>query len=335
MKDALAGHDAWLLVANSHGINVWCAAGGGHLTHHDVIAALRSSGVAERVDHRTIVLPQLGATGIERARVAEPPAGSRCGARPGSRTCPASSSAGSRSRSASARCASRRGSGSRWRRCGRCRWRWSRRSCCGWSPAAVAAAAAAAAIVGVGRRAVPGPAPAAGHRTPALADPRRVRRRRRSALGAGLLALTGHAGAGAAHRARDRHRRGRCAVLTGRPRRHDALVSEHAQRDQEPLRDRAGRGPLHRRRRLRPGLSARGPGDGRPAPQGRIARPEQCIRCGACIVQCPSDALQFRFTDGRVAEPATIRSTRMNLLGKRSIEVAPAPAPARRADPPA
>jgi 2-oxoglutarate ferredoxin oxidoreductase subunit delta len=53
----------------------------------------------------------------------------------------------------------------------------------------------------------------------------------------------------------------------------------------------------------------------------RIARPDSCIRCAACIVQCPDDALRFRFTDGRVVEPATVRSTRVNLLGRRTLAV--------------
>jgi ferredoxin len=68
---ALEGLDAWLLVANSHGINVWCAAAGGHLNTHDVISALKTTGVAKRVDHRQVMLPQLAATGIEPDRVRE------------------------------------------------------------------------------------------------------------------------------------------------------------------------------------------------------------------------------------------------------------------------
>ena len=40
VRAALKGENVWLLVANSKGINVWCAAGGGHLTHHDVISAI-------------------------------------------------------------------------------------------------------------------------------------------------------------------------------------------------------------------------------------------------------------------------------------------------------
>ena len=65
VKKALKGMDAYLLVANSRGINVWCAAGGGHLTHHDVISVLKTSGIEELVEHRQVVLPQLAATGVE------------------------------------------------------------------------------------------------------------------------------------------------------------------------------------------------------------------------------------------------------------------------------
>ncbi len=52
-----------------------------------------------------------------------------------------------------------------------------------------------------------------------------------------------------------------------------------------------------------------------------IREPEACIRCAACIVQCPEDALRFRFRDGRVAEASVLRRTRLNLLGKRTVEL--------------
>jgi NAD-dependent dihydropyrimidine dehydrogenase PreA subunit len=70
-KRALAGIDAFLLVANSRGINVWCAATGGHFTAHDVISTLKTSGIERLVDHRKVVLPQLAATGIEATMVKE------------------------------------------------------------------------------------------------------------------------------------------------------------------------------------------------------------------------------------------------------------------------
>jgi NAD-dependent dihydropyrimidine dehydrogenase PreA subunit len=65
VRRALEGVDAYLLVANSRGVNVWCAATGGHLTNHDVLSVLKTSGIEDLVDHRQVILPQLAATGIE------------------------------------------------------------------------------------------------------------------------------------------------------------------------------------------------------------------------------------------------------------------------------
>lgn len=64
-KRALRNQHAFLLVANSRGINVWCAAAGGHFSHHDVISALKISGIEGLVSHRKVILPQLAACGIE------------------------------------------------------------------------------------------------------------------------------------------------------------------------------------------------------------------------------------------------------------------------------
>ena len=60
----LDGVDAWIVVAPSKGINVWCAASGGHLTTHQIVTALRTSRIEERVRHRRAILPQLAATGV-------------------------------------------------------------------------------------------------------------------------------------------------------------------------------------------------------------------------------------------------------------------------------
>ncbi len=43
--------DAWVVVAPCGGINVWCAAAGGHLSTHQVVTALKTSGVEEHVRH--------------------------------------------------------------------------------------------------------------------------------------------------------------------------------------------------------------------------------------------------------------------------------------------
>src|SRR5579884_2529736 len=53
--------------------------------------------------------------------------------------------------------------------------------------------------------------------------------------------------------------------------------------------------------------------------QVAIVQPDRCIRCGACLVQCPQDALAFAAPDGRRIEPDTIRRYKLNLLGRRAV----------------
>jgi len=65
VRRALRGIDAYLLVANSRGVNVWCAATGGLLSDHDVVSVLKTSGIEAAVDHRLLILPQLAATGVQ------------------------------------------------------------------------------------------------------------------------------------------------------------------------------------------------------------------------------------------------------------------------------
>ena len=61
--------DVWVLVADSAGINVWCAAGGGYFTAEKVIAAVKSSRLNEVVRHHALILPQLCANGVDGWRV--------------------------------------------------------------------------------------------------------------------------------------------------------------------------------------------------------------------------------------------------------------------------
>ncbi len=61
--------DVWLLIADSAGINVWCAAGGGYFTAEKVIAALKSSRVNEVSAHHALILPQLCANGVDGGRI--------------------------------------------------------------------------------------------------------------------------------------------------------------------------------------------------------------------------------------------------------------------------
>ncbi len=48
-----------------------------------------------------------------------------------------------------------------------------------------------------------------------------------------------------------------------------------------------------------------------------IVAGHECVQCGACIVQCPEDALVFTYPDGRTIEPADIRRYKLNMLGER------------------
>lgn len=73
----LQGLDCYLLVADSKGVNVWCAAGGGHFNAHSVSSVIKTSRIGERVRHRTLILPQLAAPGIDVRRV-ERETGWRC-----------------------------------------------------------------------------------------------------------------------------------------------------------------------------------------------------------------------------------------------------------------
>jgi hypothetical protein len=57
--------NAWLIVADSAGINVWCGAGGGYFTAEKVIRAMIASGVEREVEHRQLILPQLAANGVK------------------------------------------------------------------------------------------------------------------------------------------------------------------------------------------------------------------------------------------------------------------------------
>jgi NAD-dependent dihydropyrimidine dehydrogenase PreA subunit len=56
--------DCYLLVAQSGGVNVWCAATGGTFTEHSIITAIEISRIGSKVKHRTLILPQLSAAGI-------------------------------------------------------------------------------------------------------------------------------------------------------------------------------------------------------------------------------------------------------------------------------
>ncbi len=64
LRQALTGRNAWILVLDTKGINVWCAAGKGTFGTEELIRRIKTSGLKNVVSHRKIILPQLGAPGV-------------------------------------------------------------------------------------------------------------------------------------------------------------------------------------------------------------------------------------------------------------------------------
>ncbi len=64
VRRELSGIDAWLLVADTRGINVWCAAGKGLFATGEIVYSVNNAKLQQLVNHRNIILPQLGATGV-------------------------------------------------------------------------------------------------------------------------------------------------------------------------------------------------------------------------------------------------------------------------------
>ena len=64
LRSALPGRDLWILVLDTKGINVWCAAGKGTFGTEELVKRVESSGLKEVVGHRSLILPQLGAPGV-------------------------------------------------------------------------------------------------------------------------------------------------------------------------------------------------------------------------------------------------------------------------------
>jgi len=319
LRKVLQGHDAWLLVANSKGINVWCAAGGGYLTHHDIISVIRTSGIADLVGHREMILPQLCATGVERRRITV--------------------ATGFVPRWGPARLEDLRaflGRGARVH--SRERFMrfpaWERMEMaamwgvpflavalpilwliCG--PVTMMAAGAAMALVFSGVFSLLPWVPILGSRrflsfaffaaTAALtgcalllalgeATPAHLAAVAGSSLLAMVLLSVDLAGTTPWYAS---------SLNTYRNVAHIELITDRCTGAAECVQV-CPRDVLRMNGRKR---------------KVEIGNPSQCIQCGACIVQCPEDALRFRYDDGRIVGAPAIRRTRLNMLGRRSVEV--------------
>ena len=319
LRDALRGRDLWLLVADSKGINIWCAASGGHFTHHSIIAAIRTTGLGDRVDHREIILPQLCATGVERRRVTETTGFSTRWGPARLEDLPAFLDRGARVHKQD-----------RFMRFPL----WERLEMAamwglpmlfiavpllgalfGWITAAAGGFALEVMVFG----------------TFALIPWLRVQGHARFLTFAGFVVAAALLGGGelfAANAATTAHLEavaGTCLVgmamlsvdLAGTTPWYDSYVNTFVNPVHvELIPDRCTGAAECVQVCPRDVLKMNGR-----RRKVEIAHPDQCIRCGACIVQCPEDALRFRSDDGSVVEAPTIRTTRMNSVGRRTIKV--------------
>ncbi len=64
LRKALKGLSAWLLVLDTKGINVWCAAGKGSFGTDELVRLIHTAKLDRLVGHRRVIVPQLGAPGI-------------------------------------------------------------------------------------------------------------------------------------------------------------------------------------------------------------------------------------------------------------------------------
>ncbi len=71
VRKNLNGLDAWILVLETYGINVWCAAGKGTFGSNELIRQVKESNLNLYVSHRRLIVPQLGAPGVSAQKVKE------------------------------------------------------------------------------------------------------------------------------------------------------------------------------------------------------------------------------------------------------------------------
>ena len=64
LRSALAGMDAWILVLDTNGVNVWCAAGKGTFGTDELVRRIHATSLSDVVSHNRLIVPQLGAPGI-------------------------------------------------------------------------------------------------------------------------------------------------------------------------------------------------------------------------------------------------------------------------------
>ena len=64
LRREMASLDAWILVIDTRGINVWCAAGKTLFSTREVVRCVNNSRLKKVVQHNQLILPQLAANGV-------------------------------------------------------------------------------------------------------------------------------------------------------------------------------------------------------------------------------------------------------------------------------
>ncbi|MDF2567944.1 MAG: dehydrogenase/acetyl-CoA synthase gamma subunit (corrinoid Fe-S protein)-like protein [Oscillospiraceae bacterium] len=64
LRKELDGLNCWIMILDTKGINVWCAAGKGTFGTAEIINRIEKTKLSEIVSHKKLILPQLGAPGV-------------------------------------------------------------------------------------------------------------------------------------------------------------------------------------------------------------------------------------------------------------------------------
>jgi hypothetical protein len=71
VRKNLSGINGWILVLDTKGVNVWCAAGKGTFSTKELVNRINLTSLSKIVNHKRIIVPQLGATGVAAHKVKE------------------------------------------------------------------------------------------------------------------------------------------------------------------------------------------------------------------------------------------------------------------------
>jgi hypothetical protein len=64
LRKELSGISAWILVLDTRGVNVWCAAGKGTFSTRELVKRINDNHLEKIVNHKRVIVHQLGATGV-------------------------------------------------------------------------------------------------------------------------------------------------------------------------------------------------------------------------------------------------------------------------------